>query len=44
MNKPVAGGVAFIAMGSSGQRVFVPIGLAFAVIGIVSIVRQRRAQ
>ena len=51
MNRSTAGGfgfiavgVAFIALGSSGQRAFLPIGLTFAVIGMVSIVRRRRAQ
>jgi drug/metabolite transporter (DMT)-like permease len=50
MNRSTAGGVAFvvvgvifIAMGSSGQRAFLPIGGAFALIGIVFIVRQRRS-
>ena len=37
-------GVVFIAVGSSGQRTFLGIGAAFAVIGLVSLIRQRRAE
>ncbi len=37
-------GVVFIAIGSSGQRAFLGIGAAFIVIGMVSLVRQRRAE
>jgi hypothetical protein len=37
-------GVVFIAIGSSGQRAFLGIGAAFAVIGLVSLIRQRRAE
>jgi hypothetical protein len=40
----IAVGVAFIAIGSSGQRAFLPIGLAFVVIGVVFIARQRRSR
>ena len=36
-------GLAFIAIGSSGQRAFLFIGAAFLVLGLVSLVRQRRA-
>jgi drug/metabolite transporter (DMT)-like permease len=36
-------GVVFIAIGSSGQRAFLGIGAAFIVIGMVSLVRKRRA-
>jgi hypothetical protein len=36
-------GVVFIAIGSSGQRAFLGIGAAFIVIGMLSLVRQRRA-
>ena len=50
MSKSTAGGAAFIvvgavfiAIGSSGQRAFLPIGLAFAVIGFMFIARQRRS-
>ncbi len=35
-------GVVFIAVGSSGQRAFLAVGAAFAVIGLVSLIRQRR--
>jgi zinc transporter ZupT len=49
MNKSIAGGIAFIVvgvvfiiLGSGGQRAYLPIGLAFAAIGILFIVRQRR--
>jgi len=35
-------GVVFIAIGSSGQRAFIGVGAAFAVIGVVMMVRQRR--
>jgi hypothetical protein len=37
-------GVVFIAIGSSGQRAFLGIGAAFAVIGLISLIRQRRAE
>ena len=37
-------GVVFIAIGSSGQRAFLGVGAAFAVIGLVSLIRQRRAE
>jgi hypothetical protein len=50
MNKSTAGGlafvavgVAFIALGSSGQRAFLPIGVAFLLIGFVFTMRQRRS-
>jgi hypothetical protein len=34
-------GVVFIAIGSSGQRALFGVGVAFFVIGLVSVVRQR---
>jgi len=37
-------GVVFMAIGSSGQRAFLPIGLAFVVIGFMFIARHRRSQ
>ena len=50
MSKSIAGGagfvvvgVVFISIGSSGQRAFLPIGMAFIVIGFIFIVRQRRS-
>ena len=50
MNKSIAGGAAFvavgvvfIAIGSSGQRAFLPISVAFVLIGFMFIVRQRRS-
>ncbi|HEY7679701.1 MAG TPA: hypothetical protein VIC04_04220 [Terriglobia bacterium] len=50
MNRSIAGGLAFIAvgvvfiaLGSSGQRAYLPIGVAFALIGVLFIVRQRRS-
>ena len=50
MSKSTAGGAAFIvvgvvfiAIGSSGQRAALPIGLAFTVIGFMFIARQRRS-
>ena len=50
MNRPGAPGIAFIvigvvfiAIGSSGQRAFIGVGAAFAVIGLVFLIRQRRA-
>jgi hypothetical protein len=50
MNRATAGGaaflavgVAFIAIGSSGQRAFIPIGAAFVFIGVMFIVRRRRS-
>ena len=36
-------GVVFIAIGSSGQRALLGVGAAFVVIGLVSLVRQRRS-
>ena len=36
-------GVVFIAMGSSGRPAFLVIGAALAVIGLVSLVRQRHS-
>ena len=36
-------GVVFIAVGSSGQRAFLGLGAAFLVIGVVYMIRQRRA-
>ena len=49
MSKSVAGGasfivvgVVFVAIGSGGQRAFVPIGLAFIAIGIAFLLRSRR--
>ena len=51
MSKSTAGGAAFVvvgvvfmAIGSSGQRAFLPIGLAFVVIGFMFIARHRRSQ
>ena len=38
----MAVGVAFIALGSTGQRAYLPIGLAFVVIGIIFMIRQGR--
>ena len=50
MSRSIAGGMAFvvvgvvfIAIGSSGQRAFIPIGVAFVVIGFIFIARQRRS-
>ncbi len=50
MNRSIAGGLAFvavgvvfIALGSSGQRAYLPIGAAFLLIGFVFIIRQRRS-
>jgi len=50
MNRSTAGGavfvvvgVVFIAIGSSGQHAFLPIGLAFMAIGFMFIARQRRS-
>jgi hypothetical protein len=50
MSKSTAGGgafvvvgVVFIAIGSSGQRGFLPIGIAFIVIGFMFIARRRRS-
>lgn len=46
--KPKAGlpflviGIAFIALGISGQKAFIAIGIAFLAIGAVLIARQRR--
>jgi len=36
-------GVAFLAIGYSGQRAFVAIGAAFLFIGFVFVVRHRRS-
>jgi len=36
-------GVAFLAIGVSGQRVFLGIGAAFLAIGVTLLVRQKRA-
>jgi hypothetical protein len=36
-------GLAFIAIGASGQRAFLGIGAAFLAIGLVWLVRQKRA-
>lgn len=36
-------GIAFIALGASGRRAFVVIGLAFAMIGIAALARAARA-
>jgi hypothetical protein len=36
-------GAVFIAIGSSGLRALFAVGVAFLVIGLVSVVRQRRA-
>jgi len=51
MNSSIAGGLAFvavgvvfIALGSSGQRAYLPIGVTFALIGVFFIVRQRRSR
>ena len=38
----IALGAAFVAIGTSGQRAFFTIGLAFLVLGFVIVVRQRR--
>jgi hypothetical protein len=35
-------GIAFIAIGLSGNRSFVPIGCAFIVIGIAGLARRRK--
>jgi len=35
-------GIAFTAIGFSGQRAFIAIGVAFLAIGAVMIARQRR--
>ena len=50
MSRPVAPGtvfivlgVVFIAIGSSGQRALLAVGAAFLAIGLISVVRQRRA-
>lgn len=49
MNKSAAGGAAFLvvgvvflAIGSGGQRAFLPIGMAFIASGIAFIARGRR--
>ncbi len=39
----IALGVVFIAVGSSGQRAFLGVGLAFLIVGFVYAFRQRRA-
>ena len=36
-------GVAFLAIGASGQRVFLGIGAAFLAIGVAFLLRQKRA-
>jgi hypothetical protein len=50
LNKPTAAcvafmgvGLAFIAIGSSGQPVYLPIGVAVVLIGVVFNVLQRRS-
>ena len=50
MNRPTAPGVVFItlgvvfiAVGSSGQRALLGVGFAFLVVGLVYVIRQRRA-
>jgi membrane protein implicated in regulation of membrane protease activity len=50
MNRPttpgvvfIALGVVFIAVGSSGQRALLGVGFAFLVVGLVYVIRQRRA-
>lgn len=35
-------GLAFIAIGASGQRAFLGIGAAFLAIGLAALVRQKR--
>jgi hypothetical protein len=39
----LAMGVAFLAIGVSGQRAFLGIGAAFLAIGVALLVRQKRA-
>ena len=39
----LAVGVAFLALGSSGQRAYLPIGLAFIVIGVIFLLRRRQS-
>jgi LPXTG-motif cell wall-anchored protein len=34
-------GIAFLAIGSSGQRAFLAIGIAFLVLGLVTFARRR---
>lgn len=47
--KPKAGlpflviGIAFIALGISGQRTFIALGVVFMAIGAAMLARQRRA-
>lgn len=47
--KPKAGipflviGIAFIALGISGQKAFIAIGIVFMAIGAALLLRQRRA-
>lgn len=36
-------GIAFIALGISGQKAFLAIGIAFMVLGAVLMARQRRS-
>ncbi|MDQ2942691.1 MAG: hypothetical protein M3R21_03365 [Candidatus Dormibacteraeota bacterium] len=36
-------GVVFIAVGSSGRLFLLGVGAAFVVVGLISLVRQRRA-
>jgi hypothetical protein len=39
----IALGVAFVAIGASGQRAFLGIGAVFLVVGFVILARERRA-
>lgn len=47
--KPKAGlpflviGIAFIALGTSGQKAFIGIGVVFLAVGTAMLARQRRA-
>jgi hypothetical protein len=36
-------GIVFITIGSSGQRGLIAVGAAFVAIGLVTVIRQRRA-
>jgi hypothetical protein len=36
-------GLAFVAIGASGQRAFLGIGTAFLAIGLVMLMREKRA-
>ena len=40
----IALGVVFIAIGASGQRAFIAIGAAFAVIGFAMLAKARRGR